>query len=136
MKTVLVFGTFDRLHPGHEDFFEQAKALGDTVIVCLTQDIVVSQLKERSPMQLFEDRKRALEERTDIAKVIAGDLEIGAFTVIDNIKPDIIAVGYDQDQLETAIKQWLNENDEKIPVIQLRPFKPEIYKSSLLKEKS
>ncbi len=134
MKTVLVFGTFDGLHKGHNNFFEQVKELGDNVIVCLTQDSVVRELKGKNPVEPFEKRKQALKKHAHVYRIIPGDLDIGAFRAISVIKPDVIAIGYDQDDLEKAILDWLDKYNGNVPVIQLRPFKPEIYKSSLLRK--
>ena len=134
MKTVLVFGTFDGLHPGHDDFFDQVKELGDNIVVCLTQDKVVRELKGKDPIEPFEQRKEALKKQSQISQIIPGDLDIGAFRAISIVQPDIIAIGYDQDELEKAITVWLDKYNGDIPVIQLRPFKPDTYKSSLLRK--
>ena len=49
MKKVFVSGCFDVLHGGHLEFFEQAKALGDYLIVCLPSDPVLLLHKNRTP---------------------------------------------------------------------------------------
>lgn len=133
MKRVLVFGTFDQLHPGHHAFLQQAKDLGDELIVCLTQDAIIEKLKGRPPIQRFEERKQALMDHELVSHVVPGDLQLGSFEAIQKSIPDIVATGYDQVALTQALNQWLKNEKKPIPITTLRPFKPQIYKSSLLR---
>jgi len=135
MKIVLVFGTFDGLHPGHDNFFKQVSELGDNVIVCLTQDRVAQELKGKVPFRPFKDRKQALMNHVNVTRVLKGDLELRSFSAIRIAKPDVIAVGYDQDELKTAIQEWLDKYNSITPIIKLKAFEPEKYKSSLLRDK-
>jgi cytidyltransferase-like protein len=45
----MIFGTFDHLHPGHLDFFTQAKTYGDYLIVVVARDINVKKIKGHNP---------------------------------------------------------------------------------------
>lgn len=136
MTKVLVFGTFDRLHPGHEFFLKQARELGDDLTVCLTQDHIIEQLKGSAPVQSFVERREALLDSGLVDEVIAGDAKLGAFKIIHTESPDIIALGYDQDQLKIALKHWLEQSKLKIKLEQLTAFQPQKYKSSKLRPDS
>lgn len=134
MKTVLVFGTFDGIHKGHGNFFQQAKKLGDNIIISLAQDSVVQELKGNKPSTPFKQRKLDLLEHSNVSQVIPGDLDLGTFRAVSIVQPDIIAMGYDQIELKSKLEQWMYKYQISIPVVQLDPFKPEIYKSSLIRK--
>ena len=56
MGKVMVFGTFDGLHPGHLNFFKQAIRLGDYLVVVGARDKPVNKVKKRKPR--FSERQR------------------------------------------------------------------------------
>ena len=126
MKKVLVFGTFDTLHKGHLDLFTQAKKLGDYLIVVVSPDKRLKAEKNREPRQPERDRVKAIRQSGLANEVILGE-ESGHYDLIDKIKPDIIAVGYDQ-----IIPLGLKNRLKKYKIVRLKPFRPEIYKSSKL----
>ena len=47
MKTVLAFGTFDVLHPGHIHYLKKAKGLGDRLVVIVSRDDSVRLIKKK-----------------------------------------------------------------------------------------
>ncbi len=132
MKTVLVFGVFDRLHPGHHAFLKEAASLGDRLVVCLAQDSVVMELKKRPPIQPFKEREQALRDLRYVDDVVPGDTALGTYTALKNLHPDVIAFGYDQQALQEDIKKFVEQNEVSVQLITLSPHKPEQYKSSLL----
>ena len=131
-KKVLCAGTFDHLHPGHIDFLEQAKALGDELVVVVARDETVRRIKGFLPSH-NEDFRRKLVEDTGIPDaVLLGNLENDIFGIVSTIAPDIIALGYDQ-------RVSAEEISLRFPcciVIRLTSFKPEKYKSSYFRGKS
>ena len=102
-KKVLVGGAFNIIHPGHIYFLKEASKLGSRLVVVIASDRTVLRNKKR---MLFPARERA--ERVGVLsfvdKVIVGD-ENDMMKVVAEEKPDMIAVGYDQD--ENAIKKML-----------------------------
>jgi len=133
MKTALIFGVFDKLHKGHFDLFNQIKNQGFNISVCLALDEIVKYRKGQTPIQSFHERKQALESTDGINKVVAGDKQERTFSAIESENPDVIAIGYDQIELSRAIEKWLKDKQIIIPLIFLRAFEPEKYKSSLLR---
>lgn len=131
-KTVLVFGTFDRLHEGHRDFLRQAKALGSRLVVSLAQDHIVEDLKGKRPSQNLSQRQEALEQVDEVDELVEGDEELGKYANLAKIDPDVIALGYDQDALKKNLKRWLKTQNLSPEIITLKAHKPEIYKTSLL----
>lgn len=135
MKKVLAFGTFDILHPGHLDFFEQAASLGDELHVVIARDETVSNVKGNLPDQNEQTRRAQVQDQPHVTKAHLGYLD-DKYKIIEEIQPAIIALGYDQeffvDQLETEVKK----RNLNCKIIRLKPFHPELYKSSKLKEKN
>jgi len=130
MKKVMVFGTFDILHPGHINFFRQAKKYGDYLIVVVARDLNVKKIKGELPIDNEAKRRNNIKKLKIVNEVILGDLK-DKFRVIEKKKPNVICLGYDQKDF--SLNNELDERKLNIKVIRLRPHKPEIYKSSILK---
>ena len=124
---VLVFGTFDNLHPGHMFLLHEAEARGELWVI-VARDNTVEKLKGKTPTQSEDERKEALESALPNAHILLGDTE-DYFTPVKEIAPDLILLGYDQ-QLPPGVKF----DDFSCPVERVKPHKPEQYKSSLLRE--
>ena len=109
MKTVLVYGTFDLLHPGHIYLLEEAKKLGDRLIVGVSADEFNS-IKHKSSFLAYEDRKRMVEAIRYVDEVIP---EKDWNQKIDDIKKyevDTIVMGDDwkgSDKFE-YLKEYCN----------------------------
>ena len=98
MKTVMVSGCYDVLHAGHVRFFEDAKTLGDRLVVCVASDSAIRQHKARNPA-LPEDSRRAIVEAlkpVDAAIVSSGHTKgLDFHPEFLEVKPDILAVTSD-----------------------------------------
>lgn len=126
MKKVIVFGAFDPLHKGHLNFFGQAKRLGDYLFVVIARDRNIERLKNHAPRANEEVRLNAVKKIANVDKAILGD-EDNMGQVIEDVKPDVIALGYDQ-----KIPETLKNTLKKYKIVTLKPYKSEIYKSSKL----
>lgn len=129
----MVFGTFDGLHKGHENFFKQARKLSKRpfLIVSVARDLNVKRIKGKNP--LFGEKQRAARVRKSklAEKVVLG----GLHQHLDHIfrqKPDIIALGYDQKAYVRELKADIRRGILKVKIVKLKSFKPKIYKSSLI----
>ncbi|MEX0621626.1 MAG: adenylyltransferase/cytidyltransferase family protein [Candidatus Woykebacteria bacterium] len=135
MRRVMVFGTYDILHKGHLNFFGQAKKLGDYLIVVVARDRFVKQAKNSPPT--FDEKKRARNlRRASVAnKVILGSKTHNFFQTIRTYRPDLLALGYDQKPKIPKLKKDLKKHRmDGLKIVRLRPFKPKVYKSSLIKD--
>jgi len=133
MKSVAVFGAFDLLHPGHKAFLAQAKALGDHLTVYLARDEVIQELKGHKPSWTYEKRKKALLTLPSVDQVLKGDHSLGTYRGISISQPDIIALGYDQGDLQESLVAWMKKYGATIPIVKMEPFQEEIYKTSKLR---
>ncbi|KKQ54757.1 MAG: FAD synthase [Parcubacteria group bacterium GW2011_GWA2_38_13] len=129
MKIVMVFGTFDILHPGHLNFFKQAKEHGDYLIIVVGRDSTIKEVKGEYPLHNEEQRLENI-----INLKITGTAVLGSvgdkYKVIRKFNPDCICLGYDQ----KFFIEKLQETFPKIKIVRLKAYKPNIYKSSLLKK--
>lgn len=124
MKKVIVFGSFDPLHKGHLNFFAQAKKLGDYLIVVVARNEDIKKRKRRDARFGEKERLVAVEANRLADRVILGD-PVGDYSVLDREKPDVVAIGYDQETPQT-----LKDRLKQYKIIKLKPYKPEQYKSS------
>ena len=131
MKKVLVFGTFDGLHPGHINFFEQAKKLGDYLVVVVGRDVTVNKIKGRFPKRSELLCLKAVQQCQLVNEAMLGNIG-NPYEIIKKIKPDIIALGYDQNSFSAGLAEFIKKENLKIEIVRLKPYKPEIYKSSFL----
>lgn len=109
MKKVLVGGCFDLIHIGHIYFLEEAKKLGDKLVVLLESDETITRLKgEHRPIHTQKQRKQMLEAIKFVDEVISipplkTDQEY--VDVVQTIHPDIIAFTEGDPILTKKIKQ-------------------------------
>ncbi|MDO8598936.1 MAG: adenylyltransferase/cytidyltransferase family protein [bacterium] len=96
MIRVVVFGVFDLLHPGHFAFLRQAKRLGDELIVVVTRDDAAAREKGRRPRLTVRERMQLVSGVRWVDRAVIGDPPDRYFAVLRRLKPDIIALGYDQ----------------------------------------
>jgi len=122
---VLVFGTFDHLHPGHLHLLASAQKMGDLHVV-IARDETVQRIKKKFPQQNQEDRQQAIQTAFPDARVFLGDVQ-NYLKPVQDIDPDIIVLGYDQ-QLPPNV----TESDLPCPTIRMDALEPEKFKSSLL----
>ncbi len=131
-KTVLVFGTFDALHPGHEYFLEKAANLGDRLVVVVARDRGVRLLKNRSPLHKELSRLHFVQSHPLVHQAVLADEQMGSFIVVQKIRPRVICLGHDQSALWNSLKSWMEKNNYSCEIKHLKPFKREQYSSTLL----
>ncbi len=130
-RKVVCAGTFDHFHPGHRDFLRQAKTLGEVLTVIVARDETVKRIKGFLPTNNEQVRKRNVEESGIPELVILGNLDADLFQIIQELKPDVIALGYDQRVSEEEIVR-------RFPfctIVRLISFEPDQYKSSFYRQK-
>ncbi len=132
MQKVMVFGTFDVIHPGHKYFLKKAKRYGHLIVV-VARDMTVKQVKGRFP-QHMEQRRLSDVKKLDIAdEVILGKIGADKYKIIEEKKPDIIVLGYDQQAFTDNLRNELRERGLLVEIVRIRPYKPHKFKSSKLK---
>jgi FAD synthetase len=107
-KKVLVFGTFDNLHPGHTFFLSEAKKLGE-LYVSVASNESVAQRKKRDPKQDMLERIEGVKKTGLAQDVLPGDKTLNEWTALKIVQPNIIAVGFDQFGLKTVLQDIQNK---------------------------
>lgn len=124
MKKVAVFGTFDRLHPGHKYLLDEASAEG-LLHVIVARDKTVLVIKKRMPEQTESQRLDAVKAAYPDADVRLGDNDDYSLP-LRQIDPDLILLGYDQE-----LPPGVSSDDLRCEVRRMAAHRPDVYKSSL-----
>lgn len=132
IRVVLVGGVYDILHLGHLAALTEAKTFGDVLVVVVATDVTVEMQKGRRPVFPDEDRRALVDSLKPVDAAILGyeDVGMGYEQVIDDVKPDVIALGYDQDSLARTITELVKRKKLKIEIVRLSKFDREKYLSS------
>ena len=120
MVRVLATGTFEILHPGHLLFLEEAKKLGDELFVIVARDVNVKKQK-RTPIIPEAQRLKMVSALKVVDKAILGS-ERDTYEPLYSIKPDVIALGYDQDFNEEELEQELRKRGFNSKVIRIKKY--------------
>ena len=135
MKKVMVFGTFDIFHEGHENFLKQAKKHGDYLIAIVARDKTVVEVKRQETRNKEQARLKILSNSKFINKAVLGSLR-DKYSVIKKYQPDAICLGYDQKAFVGDLRKKLKLFGlDGTKIIRLKSYYPEKYKSSLIKNK-
>jgi len=132
-KIVLASGVFDLLHLGHVRFLEEAKRQGGKdaeLLVVIARDNTVEKMKGRKPV-MSEDQRRALVESLKVVdEAVLGfeDFDIG--DVIEKIKPDVIALGFDQTSMEQQVREYVDKHNLNVRVFSHGKFEEDVLHSS------
>ncbi len=109
MTRVMAVGVFDLLHAGHLHYMEQAKSLGDYLVVVVAHDDTVRKRKHE-PVTGQDLRRRMVEGLKPVDEAVIGNPpDVPIFDILPDVKPDIIALGYDQEHAEERIRASLDE---------------------------
>ncbi len=130
-RVVVCAGTFDHFHNGHLNYLHQAKKLADELIVIVARDETVKRIKGFSPTDDENVRLSKVENTGIPVKVMLGNTDADLFRIVEDLKPDVIALGYDQRVADDAIT-------ERFPycrVVRLESFQPHKYKSSFFRKR-
>lgn len=132
MRTVLVFGTFDVIHPGHRFFLKQARARGDRLVAAIARDAFVARFKGKRPVHDENERLEHVLATGLVDEASLSDARPGTYGVITRVRPDVICLGHDQEALRENLLAWLRAHAVKAEVETLDALEPHRYKSSIL----
>ena len=133
MKKVLVLGAFDGIHEGHLNLFKQAKKYGDYLVAVVGRDEVIKKVKGRYPEKNEKERFSDIEKQDMVNEAKLGDLA-NPYKIINEIKPDVICLGYDQNSFTKNLRKEIKKIGIKIEIHRLKSYKPNKYHSSIFKK--
>ncbi|MCK5559731.1 MAG: FAD synthase, partial [Thermoplasmata archaeon] len=95
MVKVMASGVFDIIHLGHIHYLRESKKLGDELIVVVATDDTVRKFKHE-PINTETIRVELVNELKPVDKAVLG-YEGDMYKIVEELKPDIITIGYDQE---------------------------------------
>ena len=125
-KIVLAGGVFDIIHPGHINTLNAAKNLGDVLVVVVATDKTALKMKKRKPLHSAQLRQELVSSLSMVDLCIIGD-EDNIFRTVDLVKPNIIALGYDQTHQEKYITDGCRKINLDVTVARLESPRPVSY---------
>ena len=133
-RVVLASGTFDLLHWGHVKYLEEAKKAGGKnakLVVIVARDKTVEKRKGLKPIMPEEQRRALVESLKVVDEALLGyeDFDIGM--VIEKLKPDVIAVGHDQEGIEEQVRKAVTQKGLPVQVVKIGKFGKDELDSSL-----
>ena len=139
MRTVLASGSFDLVHYGHVRFLEEAKKAGGKdarLVVIVARDKTVERLKGNKPVIPEDQRRAVIEALKPVDEALLGFENMSIMDVVIQLKPDIIAVGHDQNYVEEQVKRIGMMKDLDFKIIRIGRFGPmDLNSSSKIRRK-
>lgn len=133
LHVVLAGGVFDIIHPGHIYTLNAAKALGDVLVVVIATGDTAVRMKKRRPLHAENQRQELIGSLSVVDLCVVGK-EGDIFKTVSTVRPDIIALGYDQVHQEKFITDGCKAIGLDVRVARLQSPIPEFSSSKIEKE--
>jgi len=117
---VVATGVFEILHPGHIQYLEDSRRLGDRLIVIVATDETASKRKRR-PVVSENQRLHMIKALKPVDDAVLGDNE-DMYATIKKLNPDILTIGPDQDFDEKKVRKELKDRGLKTKVVKIRRY--------------
>ena len=130
---MLATGVFDLLHLGHLRFLEESKRKGgprSKLVVVVARDKTVFRRKGKSPVIPEDQRRELVAALRVVDRALLGREEIDLLGILKETRPDIVCVGYDQDEIRSGVTRLIRKEGLRIRVVRIRRFGPIGFNSS------
>ncbi len=117
---VMTTGVFDILHPGHVHMLEEAKKLGDELVVVLARDESAQREKHR-PITPEEHRRHMVAALKPVDQAVLGH-HGDYYKIVEELQPDVFALGFDQAYDEDKVAAEFARRDIDCKVVRLPQF--------------
>jgi cytidyltransferase-like protein len=133
LKVVLVGGVFDLIHPGHIHTLKAAKEQGDVLVVVVARSATAQKIKKDRKIYHDESLRKELVSSLCFVDIAIVGREGTLYDTVEYVKPNVIALGYDQAHSEKDVAENCKKRNLNVHVIRLStPFPGS--KSSTMKE--
>jgi rfaE bifunctional protein nucleotidyltransferase chain/domain len=131
LKVVFTNGCFDLLHPGHVAYLEEARSLGDALLVAVNTDASVRRLGKGDlrPVNPEADRARVLAALAAVDRVVFFG-EDTPLELLTELQPDLLVKGGDYQVEEVVGRDLVLARGGQVRIL---PFRPGYSTSLLLK---
>ncbi len=134
LKVVLVGGVFDILHPGHIFTLKAAKLLGDVLVVVIATETTATKIKKNRIIFHNEKLRREMVSSLNFVDLALIGKKGTLFDTVEHVKPDIIALGYDQLHTEKFIAENCKERNMNVSILRLNTPIPNVKSSELKRD--
>jgi len=119
-RVVFTNGVFDLLHRGHAEYLEDARALGDRLVVGVNTDASVRRLKGPSrPIVGEQDRAALVRALACVDLVVLFDDDTPQ-RLIEAVKPDVLVKGADYAPADIVGREFVESRGGRVTTIPLR----------------
>jgi FAD synthetase len=125
---VVAQGTFDILHPGHLHYLQDAAEMGDRLVVIVARSENVTH--KAKPVVSGPQRRELVAGLQPVDEARLGHPE-DIFVPIEELEPDVIALGFDQHHDERKIRAALDDRGIDCAVRRASAYEPD-YDDALL----
>ena len=123
---VVATGVFDIIHSGHAHFLNAAKEHGDELVVSVANDDTVRRMKGE-PILSDERRAEMISYLKPVDHVVIGRTGNMLDIIVEEIRPNVIALGYDQRLFSTAeLESKLLERGLDVKVVRLHEMEQDL----------
>jgi FAD synthetase len=138
-RVVLAAGVFDLLHFAHVKYLMEAKKAGGPnaeLVVIVARDSTVEKRRGEKPV-IPENQRLALVDSLKIVdRAILGYEDFSIEKAIEQVKPDVIALGYDRSDIVQTVKDYLKKKGLREEVVKIGKFgEDELNSSSKIKQR-
>jgi len=134
IRVVMVGGVFDLLHPGHIYTLKAAKSLGDLLVVIVATTSTALKLKKNRKIYHDEKHRQELVSSLSFVDLALIGEEGTLYDTVSFVKPNIIALGYDQSHDEKEIQKNCLERGINLEVVRLTSPIPAIKSTQIKSE--
>jgi len=131
LKVVMIGGAFEIIHPGHLHTVEQARKLGNTLVVVVATDKTVAKNKGRDPVTTQEWRVKLVASLRGVDVGIAGG-QGSIYDTLEKVRPDVVALGYDQIHNPSDIETEARRRGLDLKVVRLTSPLPGVKTSKIV----
>jgi rfaE bifunctional protein nucleotidyltransferase chain/domain len=121
LRVVFTNGCFDLLHPGHVDYLEEARSLGDALLVAVNTDASVRRLGKgpARPLNPEHDRARVLAALAAVDRVVLFD-EDTPWQILTELQPDVLVKGGDYRETDVVGRDVILARGGAVKVLPFR----------------
>jgi FAD synthetase len=115
-------------------FLEEAKKAGGPgahLIVIVARDKTVKRRKGENPIMPENQRCALVASLKVVDEAILGYEQFDIGKVVEKLRPDVVAFGYDQEGMEKNVKAYLKQHGLAVKVVRIGKFESDVLDSSL-----
>jgi len=118
MVRVMATGVFDIIHLGHLHYLEESRKLGDELVVVVATDNTVRRRKHE-PITPERMRVELVSSLKPVDLAVLGKESGDMFEIVNELKPDIITIGYDQPFNEKDLQEEMRRRGLKVKIVRM-----------------